>query len=144
MILIKIGVKIMGYNTDLNNTEEESYRRAKENLKRIEDNYWYNKIHYGVRLSNKSKHETEKHNPSSTVRNGLNAVVIGNLISAHYEGDSKKFDAYANFIAEAYEQRGDLRGAKIIRNRMDGSYKNNSTISLEVSLDEADEQRDGQ
>lgn len=134
----------MGYNTDLNNTEEESYRRAKENLKRIEDNYWYNKIHYGVRLSNKSKHETEKRNSSGTVMNVLNATVIGNLISAHYEGDSKKFDAYANFIAEAYEQRGDLRGAKIIRNRIDGSYKNNSTISLDVSLDEADEQRDGQ
>lgn len=63
--------------------------------------------------------------------NGLNATVIGNLISAHYEGDSKKFDSYANFIAEAYEQRGDLRSAIIIRKRIDESYKRDSQVVLD-------------
>lgn len=33
----------------------------------------------------------------------VNASTIGNLISAHIEGDEKKFLAYANFIADAYE-----------------------------------------
>lgn len=127
----------MGYN--INSSEAEPYCRAKENLKKVEDNYWKNKICHGIRPSNTPKQETEKHNSSNIVMNGLNAVTIGNLISAHYEGDNQKFDAYANFIAEAYEQRGDSRGARIIRRRMDGSYKNDSTISLEVSLDDADE-----
>lgn len=63
--------------------------------------------------------------------NGLNATVIGNLISAHYEGDSQKFDSFANFIAEAYEQRGDLRSASIIRKRIDGSYKRDPQVTLD-------------
>lgn len=127
----------MGYYTDSNNS-------TRVNFKRVEDNYWRNRFQYGIRPSNTPKRETEKHNSSGTVMNILNTTVIGNLISAHYEGDSKKFDTYANFIAEAYEQRGDLRSAKIIRNRIDGSYKNDSTISLDVSLYEADEQMNEQ
>lgn len=68
--------------------------------------------------------------------NSLNATVIGNLISAHYEGDSKKFDTYANFIAEAYEQRGDLRSASIIRKRIDGSYKCDPQVTLDETREE--------
>lgn len=82
----------MGYN--INSSEEESYRRAyrraEENLKRVEDNYWRNRLQYGTRPSKTIKQETEKHNSSSTTINVLNAVVIGNLISAHYEGDNQK------------------------------------------------------
>lgn len=61
----------------------------------------------------------------------INAITIGNLISAHLEGDNKKFLSYANFIAESYEERGDELGAKIIRKRMDGSYKNEPLVTLD-------------
>lgn len=63
--------------------------------------------------------------------NSLNATVLGNLISAHYEHDEKKFAAYVQFIIEAYEERGEKRQAEIIRKRMDGSYKLESKVSLD-------------
>lgn len=34
----------------------------------------------------------------------INATTIGNLISAHMEGDEEKFLSFANFIADAYEE----------------------------------------
>lgn len=37
----------------------------------------------------------------------INATTLGNLISAHYEHDDKKFDAYVKFIIEAYEEQGE-------------------------------------
>lgn len=61
----------------------------------------------------------------------INAVTIANLIAAHLEGDNYKFLSYAKFIAEAYEEAGDTRSAKIIRQRIDGTYKNNSKIVLD-------------
>lgn len=62
--------------------------------------------------------------------NSVNATVLGNLISAHYEHDEKKFAAYVQFIIDAYEERGEKRQAEIIRKRMDGSYKLQSKVSL--------------
>lgn len=61
----------------------------------------------------------------------VNATVLGNLVSAHYEHDEKKFEAYVQFIIDAYEERGEKRQAEIIRKRMDGSYKLQSKVSLE-------------
>lgn len=60
----------------------------------------------------------------------INATTIGNLISAHYEHDDKKFDAYVKFIIEAYEEQGEHMKANIIRKKADGSYKNESPITL--------------
>ena len=54
----------------------------------------------------------------------INATTLGNLISAHYEHDDEKFDAYVKFIIEAYEEQGEQMKANIIRKRADGSYKN--------------------
>lgn len=45
----------------------------------------------------------------------ISASTIGNLISAHIEGDEKKFLAFANFIADAYEEVGEERSTEIIR-----------------------------
>ena len=56
----------------------------------------------------------------------VNATVLGNLVSAHYEHDEKKFAAYVQFIIDAYEKRQ----AEIIRKRMDGSYKSQPKVSL--------------
>ena len=61
----------------------------------------------------------------------VNATVIGNLVSAHYEHDEKKFAAYVQFIIDAYEERGEKRQAEIIRKRMDGSYKSQPKVSLD-------------
>ena len=61
----------------------------------------------------------------------INASTIGNLISAHIEGDEKKFLAFANFIADAYEEAGEERSAKIIRKRIDGTYKNEPQVTLD-------------
>lgn len=61
----------------------------------------------------------------------INATTIGNLISAHYEHDDEKFDAYVKFIIEAYEEQGERIKANIIRKRADGSYKNESTVTLD-------------
>ena len=61
----------------------------------------------------------------------INATTIGILISAHMEGDEAKFLSYANFIAEAYEEAGEERSARIIRKRIDGSYKNEPQVCLD-------------
>ena len=61
----------------------------------------------------------------------INATTIGNLISAHYEHEDEKFDAYVKFIIEAYEEQGEHMKADIIRKRADGSYKNESTVILD-------------
>lgn len=61
----------------------------------------------------------------------VNTTVLGNLVSAHYEHDEKKFAAYVQFIIDAYEERGEKRQAEIIRKRMDGSYKSQPKVSLD-------------
>ena len=61
----------------------------------------------------------------------VNATTIGILISAHMEGNEEKFLSYANFIADAFEEQGDKRGANIIRKRLDGSYKDNGIVTLD-------------
>lgn len=63
--------------------------------------------------------------------NCISAVTIGKLIEAHMEHDEKKFISYANFIAEAYEQQGEDRKARIIRKRLDGTYKNDPQVTLD-------------
>lgn len=63
----------------------------------------------------------------------IGAVTIAKLIEAHYEKDEHKFLSYANFIAEAYEEKGEVRASTIIRKRLDGTYKDESKI---VSVDE--------
>lgn len=60
----------------------------------------------------------------------IGAVTIGKLIEAHYEKDEHKFKAYAEFIAEAYKERGEERAERIIRNRIDGSYKDKPKLVI--------------
>lgn len=61
----------------------------------------------------------------------ISATTIGNLISAHYEGDNEKFDIWVKFIIEAYKEQGEQRKADIIRKRADGSYKNQPKVVLD-------------
>ena len=57
----------------------------------------------------------------------IGAVTIGKLIEAHYEKDEHKFKSYAEFIADAYNEMGEERAERIIRSRIDGSYKDKPT-----------------
>ena len=61
----------------------------------------------------------------------INATTIGKLIEAHVEGDNEKFLAFAEFIASSYEEAGEERAARIIRSKLDGSYKNASKVTLD-------------
>jgi anaerobic ribonucleoside-triphosphate reductase len=47
------------------------------------------------------------------------------------DGDEEKFLSFANFIADAYEEAGEVRSARIIRKRIDGSYKDEPQVSLD-------------
>ena len=60
----------------------------------------------------------------------IGAVTIGKLIEAHYEKDEHKFKSYAEFIADAYKERGEERAERIIRNRIDGSYKDKPKVII--------------
>lgn len=62
----------------------------------------------------------------------IGAVTIGKLIEAHYEKDEHKFKSYAEFIADAYNEMGEERAERIIRSKIDGSYKNKPVV---VTLD---------
>lgn len=61
----------------------------------------------------------------------INATTIGKLIEAHIEHDERKFLSYANFIAEAYEEAREERSARIIRSKLDGTYKNQAQVVLD-------------
>lgn len=67
----------------------------------------------------------------------INASTIGNLISAHLDGDDKRFLAFANFIAESYEEAGDYRSARIIR-----SHVSNNKAEATAVLDEMEEDKE--
>ena len=79
----------------------------------------------------KSNLERKKNERGYDKMKVINATTIGILISAHMEGDEDKFLSYANFIAEAYEEAGEERSARIIRKRIDGSYKNEPQVCLD-------------
>lgn len=64
----------------------------------------------------------------------ISAVTIGKLIEAHMEHDEEKFLSYANFIADAYEESGEERSAKIIRSKISGKYKTESRVTVSVDL----------
>lgn len=63
----------------------------------------------------------------------INATTIGKLIETHMEHDEQKFLSYANFIAESYEEQGEERSARIIRKRIDGTYKKQPQVTLDYS-----------
>ena len=67
----------------------------------------------------------------------IGAVTIGKLIEAHYEKDEHKFKSYAEFIADAYNEMGEERAERIIRSRIDGSYKDKRVVvPLEKEIEE--------
>ena len=67
----------------------------------------------------------------------ITASTIGNLITAHLDGDNERFMAFAKFIAESYEEAGDYRSARIIR-----SHISNNKAEATVVLDEMEENKE--
>ena len=65
----------------------------------------------------------------------IGATTIAKLIEAHIDNDDKKFFSYANFIAEAYEEKGLDTSAKIIRKRISGEYKTEPIVVLDSELE---------
>lgn len=61
----------------------------------------------------------------------IGSVTIGRLIEAHYEKDEHKFKAYAEFIAEAYKERGEKIAERIIRSQINGSYKDKPKVIIQ-------------
>lgn len=71
--------------------------------------------------------------------NVVGVVTLGELIEAHRDSDEQKFKTYVEFIAEAYEQQGNDRGARIIRNSYTGGGKDTAKVILDAaSPDEQD------
>lgn len=66
----------------------------------------------------------------------VDASTIARLIEAHVEKDEQKFFDWASFIADAYAEAGEKRSARIIRSRIDGSYKNQTKAVLDSLSDE--------
>lgn len=64
----------------------------------------------------------------------ISAVTIGKLIEAHMEHDKEKFLSYANFIADAYEESGEERSAKIIRSKISKEYTTSSKVSIDSDI----------
>ena len=60
----------------------------------------------------------------------IGAVTIGKLIEAHYEKDEHMFKSYAEFIADVYNEMGEERAERIIRSRIDGSYKDKPMVII--------------
>lgn len=65
--------------------------------------------------------------------NVVGVVTLGKLIEAHRDGDEQKFKTYVEFIAEAYEQQGNDRGARIIRNSYTGGGKDTAKVILDAA-----------
>ena len=60
----------------------------------------------------------------------IGAVTIGKLIETHYEKDEHKFKSYDEFIADAYNEMREERAERIIRSRIDGSYKDKPKVII--------------
>lgn len=114
---ISINCLICGEQIDLNEYEEKYAETGKPLIK----------------VCNKCKAAiiNNRNNMGNKSMKIINATTIGNLISAHYEGNNEKFNAYVRFIIESYEEQGEQRKADIIRKRADGSYKNSPIVVLD-------------
>lgn len=58
-------------------------------------------------------------------------VLVSKLMEAHDEHDNDKFNEYGELIAHRLEINNNKRGAKIIRKRLDGNYRNEQMVTLD-------------
>lgn len=55
-------------------------------------------------------------------------IEVSRMLEGALENDMVKVKSYAKLLADNLEKDGDKRGARIIRKRLDGSYKNRENI----------------
>jgi hypothetical protein len=58
----------------------------------------------------------------------ISVVTVAKVIEGALEGDIQKVKSYAELIADNLYKNGDERAAKIIRSKLDGSYKTQPKI----------------
>lgn len=59
----------------------------------------------------------------------MNYVIeVSKILEGALENDMVKVKSYAKLLAENLEKDGEERAARIIRKRLDGSYKNKENI----------------
>lgn len=67
----------------------------------------------------------------------ISATIIAKMIEAHEEHDDQKFHAYAGLVLKRAEEDGDEVAARVIRKRLDGTWKQGPFI---CTLDENEKQ----
>lgn len=56
------------------------------------------------------------------------SIEVAKILEGALENDMLKVKSYASLLVQNLEKDGDERGARIIRRRLDGSYKNDKNI----------------
>lgn len=75
--------------------------------------------------------QERKHGRMSKNIDQVSWVLVSKLMEAHDENDEEKFNEYGELIAHRLEMHNNKRGAKIIRKRLDGSYRNENIVTLD-------------
>lgn len=58
----------------------------------------------------------------------MSVVIVAKIIEGALEDDKEKVISYSNLLIENLEKDNNHRGARIIRKRLDGSYKDKKSI----------------
>ena len=61
----------------------------------------------------------------------ISVTAVAKIIEGALEGDMSKVRGYADLIAQTLKSDGEIRGYKIIASRLDGSYKEQPSVTLE-------------
>jgi hypothetical protein len=61
----------------------------------------------------------------------IQITAVAKIIEGALDGDLLKVKAYAEHIAQYLDEHNEGRGAKIIRSRLDGTYKTSPKVILD-------------
>lgn len=61
----------------------------------------------------------------------ISIVTVSKILEGALEGDLSKVKAYAELIIKNLEEEGDERGARVLRCRLDGTYKDLPKVTLD-------------
>ena len=61
----------------------------------------------------------------------VSVVIVGKIIEGALKNDINKVKAYSKLAIEHLEKDGDVRGARILKNKLDGTYESLPKIVLD-------------
>jgi len=61
----------------------------------------------------------------------IQITAVAKIIEGALDGDLLKVKSYAEHIAQYLDEHNEGRGAKIIRSRLDGTYKTSPKVTLD-------------